>query len=143
MDLQSCITMFEKPLGIVAILEEESLFPKATDKTFEEKLKANHLGKSPTFAKPNHKTDKNAHFAIVHYAGTVSYNVTGWLEKNKDPLNDTVVEQLKSGDNPLLVHLFRDHPGQGRDEEEPKKGKKKKGGGNKTVSSFYTQQLNA
>merc|ERR1711874_744644 len=87
MDLQSCITMFEKPLGIVAILEEESLFPKATDKTFEEKLKANH------------KTDKNAHFAIIHYAGTVSYNVTGWLEKNKDPLNDTVVELLKSGSN--------------------------------------------
>ena len=28
MDLQSCITMFEKPLGILAILEEESLFPK-------------------------------------------------------------------------------------------------------------------
>jgi myosin heavy subunit len=38
---------------------------------------------------------------------------------------------------------LRDHPGQGREEEEPKKGKKKKGGGNKTVSSFYTQQLNA
>ncbi len=51
MDLQACITMFEKPMGILAILEEESLFPKATDKTFEEKLKANHLGKSPNFAK--------------------------------------------------------------------------------------------
>ena len=42
-------------------------------------------------AKPQSKTDKNAHFAVVHYAGTVSYNVTGWLEKNKDPVNDTVV----------------------------------------------------
>ena len=143
MDLQSCITMFEKPLGIMAILEEESLFPKATDKTFEEKLKANHLGKSPTFAKAQHKSDKNAHFAIVHYAGTVSYNVTGWLEKNKDPLNDTVVEQLKSGTNKLIVHCFRNHPGQGREEEGGLKGKKKKGGGGKTVSSFYTQQLNA
>merc|ERR1719481_736801 len=143
MDLQSCITMFEKPLGIVAILEEESLFPKATDKTFEEKLKANHLGKSPSFTKANHKTDKNAHFAIIHYAGTVSYNVTGWLEKNKDPLNDTVVELMKSGSNNLIVHCFRDHPGQGREEEGDKKGKKKKGGGGKTVSSFYTQQLNA
>eukprot|EP00091_Calanus_sinicus_P007064 TRINITY_DN17949_c0_g1_i1.p1 TRINITY_DN17949_c0_g1~~TRINITY_DN17949_c0_g1_i1.p1 ORF type:complete len:229 (-),score=72.20 TRINITY_DN17949_c0_g1_i1:459-1145(-) len=143
MDLQSCITMFEKPLGIVAILEEESLFPKATDKTFEEKLKANHLGKSPSFAKAQHKTDKNAHFGIIHYAGTVSYNVTGWLEKNKDPLNDTVVELLKSGSNKLISHCFRDHPGQGREEEGDKKGKKKKGGGGKTVSSFYTQQLNS
>merc|ERR1711881_158321 len=85
MDLAACIIMFEKPMGIWAILEEESLFPKATDKSFEDKLKAQHLGKSPPFAKPMTKTDKNAHFAIIHYAGTVSYNVTAWLEKNKDP----------------------------------------------------------
>ncbi|CAB4054204.1 MYH6_7 [Lepeophtheirus salmonis] len=91
MDLQSCITMFEKPMGILAILEEESLFPKATDKTFEDKLKTNHLGKSSNFTKASTKTDKSAHFAIVHYAGTVSYNLTGWLEKNKDPLNETVI----------------------------------------------------
>ena len=70
MDLQKCIDMFEKPMGILSILEEESLFPKATDKTFEEKLIANHLGKSPTFQKPKPGgADKNAHFAIVHYAG--------------------------------------------------------------------------
>merc|ERR1712066_919644 len=112
MDLAACIIMFEKPMGIWAILEEESLFPKATDKSFEEKLKAQHLGKSPTFAKPQSKTDKNAHFAIVHYAGTVSYNVTGWLEKNKDPVNDTVVDILKQASNALLVHIWADHPGQ-------------------------------
>lgn len=69
MDLQKCIDMFEKPMGILSILEEESLFPKATDKTFEEKLFTNHLGKSPTFQKPAQKGDKDSHFAIVHYAG--------------------------------------------------------------------------
>jgi myosin heavy subunit len=51
--------------GILAILEEESLFPKASDRTLEEKLKANHLGKSPNFVKAITKADKNAHFAIV------------------------------------------------------------------------------
>ena len=112
MDLQAAIIMFEKPMGLWAILEEESLFPKATDKSFEEKLKAS-LGKLPIFLKPQSKTDKNAHFAISHYAGIVSYNVTGWLEKNKDPVNDTVVEIFKStSSNPLLVHLWLDHPGQ-------------------------------
>merc|ERR1712001_159419 len=95
MDAAACINMFEKPMGIWAILEEETLFPKSTDKSFEDKLKAGHLGKSPPFAKPQSKTDKNAHFAVIHYAGTVSYNVTGWLEKNKDPVNDTVVDVLK------------------------------------------------
>merc|ERR1719150_3293341 len=95
MDAAACINMFEKPMGIWAILEEETLFPKSTDKSFEDKLKAGHLGKSAPFAKPQSKTDKNAHFAVIHYAGTVSYNVTGWLEKNKDPVNDTVVDVLK------------------------------------------------
>merc|ERR1719410_3359232 len=95
MDLAAAIIMFEKPMGIWAILEEESLFPKATDKSFEEKLKAS-LGKCGPFAKPQSKTDKNAHFAISHYAGIVNYNVTGWLEKNKGPVNDTVVEVMKS-----------------------------------------------
>merc|ERR1712170_145994 len=141
MDLAACIIMFEKPMGIWAILEEESLFPKATDKSFEEKLKAGHLGKSPSFAKPQSKTDKNAHFACIHYAGTVSYNVTGWLEKNKDPVNDTVVDVLKRGSCNLLVHLWRDHPGQSAPPEEEKGKKKKKGGGAKTVSSVYLVQL--
>ena len=48
-------------------MEEESLFPKATDRTFEEKLKANHLGKSPNFVKAITKFDKNAHFAIGNF----------------------------------------------------------------------------
>merc|ERR1711881_563461 len=45
MDLQVCITMFEKPMGLLAIWEEESLFPKATDDTFRGKLMDNLLGK--------------------------------------------------------------------------------------------------
>merc|ERR1712240_698346 len=126
--------------GIWAILEEESLFPKATDKSFEEKLKAS-LGKLPVFLKPQSKTDKNAHFAISHYAGIVSYNVTGWLEKNKDPVNDSVVEIFKSTSTcVLLVHLWLDHPGQPT--TSPKEeGKKKKKGGGKTVSSVYLVSL--
>ena len=77
MDLQKCIDMFEKPMGILSILEEESLFPKATDKTFEEKLIANHLGKSPTFQKPKPGgPDKNAHFSIIHYAGILRQDST-------------------------------------------------------------------
>merc|ERR1712038_1218221 len=102
MDLIACIIMFEKPMGIWAILEEESNFPKATDKTFEDKIKAQHLGKSANMAKAKSATDPNAHFAIIHYAGTVSYNVTGWLEKNKDPVNDTVVDVLKRGSCELM-----------------------------------------
>merc|ERR1712131_250609 len=140
MDLQKCITMFEKPMGLLAILEEESLFPKATDQTFAAKLHENLLGKCENFQKANPRPDPNAHFAVIHYAATVSYNLTGWLEKNKDPLNDTVVELMKNGSNALLVQCFADHPGQPLETPKDDGGRKKKGGG-KTVSSYFKGQL--
>merc|ERR1712020_127483 len=119
----------------------ESNFPKATDKSFEDKIKTQHLGKSAPMAKAKSATDPNAHFAIIHYAGTVSYNVTGWLEKNKDPVNDTVVDVLKRGSVALMITLWADHPGQSAPPEDPKEKKKKKKGGGKTVSSVYLVQL--
>nr|XP_023023710.1 myosin heavy chain, muscle isoform X22 [Leptinotarsa decemlineata] len=142
MDLAACIELIEKPMGILSILEEESMFPKATDKTFEEKLNTNHLGKSPNFQKPKPPKpgQQAAHFTLGHYAGNVPYNITGWLEKNKDPLNDTVVDLFKKGSNKLLVEIFADHPGQSGGAAE--KGRGKKGGGFATVSSAYKEQLN-
>ncbi|XP_034947013.1 myosin heavy chain, muscle isoform X17 [Chelonus insularis] len=145
MDLLACIELIEKPMGILSILEEESMFPKATDKTFEEKLNNNHLGKSPNFLKPKPPKpgQQAAHFAIGHYAGNVPYNITGWLEKNKDPLNDTVVDQFKKSSNKLLIEIFADHPGQSGDGgKDAKGGRGKKGGGFSTVSSSYKEQLN-
>merc|ERR1719278_2140654 len=139
MDLQKCIDMFEKPMAFLAIFEEESLFPKATDATFAEKLMTNLLGKWTQFAKPNPRPDPDAHFAIIHYAATVSYNLTGWLEKNKDPLNDTIVQLIKEGGNDLAIQCFADHPGQPL--ETPKDQDRKKGKGGKTVSSYFKGQL--
>ena len=71
----------------------------------------------------------------------------GWLEKNKDPLNDTVVELFKTGSNRLLKHMFLDHPGQSGEVDSGGggrgKGKKGRGGPSKTVSTFYKAQLDA
>uniref|UniRef100_A0A1Q3G4M4 Putative myosin class i heavy chain n=1 Tax=Culex tarsalis TaxID=7177 RepID=A0A1Q3G4M4_CULTA len=146
MDLLACIELIEKPMGILSILEEESMFPKATDQTFAEKLMNNHLGKSAPFQKPRPPKPgcQAGHFAIGHYAGVVSYNITGWLEKNKDPLNDTVVDQFKKGKNALIVEIFADHPGQSgaADAGGGKGGRGKKGAGFATVSSSYKEQLN-
>ncbi|XP_064546722.1 myosin heavy chain, muscle isoform X28 [Drosophila montana] len=145
MDLQLCIDLIEKPMGILSILEEESMFPKATDQTFSEKLTNTHLGKSAPFQKPKPPKpgQQAAHFAIGHYAGVVAYNITGWLEKNKDPLNDTVVDQFKKSKNNLLIEIFADHPGQSGGGEQAKGGRGKKGGGFATVSSAYKEQLNS
>jgi myosin heavy chain 6/7 len=67
--------------------------------------------------------------------------LTNWLEKNKDPLNDTIVELMKQGGNPLLVECFYDHPGQPLEVKKDAGGGGKKKGGGKTVTSFYKSQL--
>ncbi|KAJ3594896.1 hypothetical protein NHX12_004201 [Muraenolepis orangiensis] len=90
MDLQACIDLIENPMGIMSILEEECMFPKASDATFKAKLYVNPLGKPNNFQKPRIiKGKAEAHFSLVHYAVTVDYNICNWLVKNKDPLNET------------------------------------------------------
>ncbi|NXU04844.1 MYH3 protein, partial [Buphagus erythrorhynchus] len=107
MDLAACIELIEKPMGIFSILEEECMFPKATDTSFKNKLYDQHLGKCSSFQKPKPGKGKaEAHFSLVHYAGTVDYNITGWLEKNKDPLNETVIGLYQKSSVKILCHLY-------------------------------------
>ena len=88
------------------------MFPKATDMTFKAKLFDNHLGKSHNFQKPrNIKGKPEAHFSLIHYAGTVDYNIIGWLQKNKDPLNETVVDLYKKSSLKMLSSLFANYAG--------------------------------
>uniref|UniRef100_A0A2I3HFW6 Myosin motor domain-containing protein n=1 Tax=Nomascus leucogenys TaxID=61853 RepID=A0A2I3HFW6_NOMLE len=138
LDLQACIDLLEKPMGIFSILEEQCVFPKATDATFKAALYDNHLGKSSNFLKPKGGKSKGpeVHFELVHYAGTVGYNITGWLEKNKDPLNETVVGLFQKSSVAILALLFKE-------EEAPAGSKKQKRGSSfMTVSNFYREQLN-
>ena len=83
------------------------MFPKASDATFKNKLYDQHLGKSNNFQKPKPVKGKTeAHFSLVHYAGTVDYTITGWLDKNKDPLNETVVQLYQKASLKLLAFLY-------------------------------------
>ncbi|XP_078681754.1 uncharacterized protein LOC144916498 [Branchiostoma floridae x Branchiostoma belcheri] len=144
MDLQACLDLLEKPLGILSTLEEECIVPKATDKTFIEKLCAKHLGKNPKFTKPKASKKKYpAHFELGHYAGPVAYNITGWLEKNKDPVNETAVMVLKRGKVPLLPTIWKEYITQEEQagEKQAAGGKKKKGGSFQTVSAIHRGQL--
>lgn len=80
----SIFTLFyqQRPLGILSILDEECKFPKATDLTLLEKLHTNHE-KHANYEKPR-LTKTN--FIMKHYAGDVSYETKGFLDKNKDTL---------------------------------------------------------
>ncbi|KAL3088350.1 hypothetical protein niasHT_023910 [Heterodera trifolii] len=151
LDLQSCIELIEKPLGIISMLDEECIVPKATDGTFVQKLYDQHLGKHPNFkkAKPPKGKQAEADFSVQHYAGTVRYNAKSWLEKNKDPLNDSVVAVLKTNQKmPLLDAIWADYQTQEDVQEQQMRGKvlkgKKKGKAStfQTVSMMYRDSLN-
>ncbi|XP_037834647.1 myosin-4 [Kryptolebias marmoratus] len=143
MDLAACIELIEKPMGIFSILEEECMFPKSTDVSFKNKLYDQHLGKNSCFLKPKVVKGKpEAHFTLVHYAGNVDYNITGWLVKNKDPLNESVVQLYQKSSNKILAILYASYSGT---DEAPgggsKKGSKKKGASFQTVSALFRENL--
>ncbi|CAH8469517.1 unnamed protein product [Dicrocoelium dendriticum] len=105
LDLQPTIDLIEKPLGILALLDEECFFPKATDKSFVEKLlktQENH----PKVCKPEFRS--SADFGVLHYAGRVDYSSAQWLTKNMDPLNDTVVNLFLTSNDPLVQAIYQD-----------------------------------
>uniref|UniRef100_A0A668SQX4 Myosin, heavy chain b n=1 Tax=Oreochromis aureus TaxID=47969 RepID=A0A668SQX4_OREAU len=134
MDLAACIELIEKPMGIFSILEEECMFPKASDTTFKNKLYDQHLGKSSNFQKPKSVKGKaEAHFSLVHYAGTVDYSITGWLDKNKDPLNETVVQLYQKASLKLLAFLYSNYASS--------EAAKKKGASFQTVSALFRENL--
>ncbi|XP_019905362.2 myosin-10 isoform X4 [Esox lucius] len=114
LDLQPCIDLIERPVsirlanppGVLALLDEECWFPKATDKTFIDKL-VQEQGAHPKFQKPRQLKDK-ADFCIIHYAGKVDYKADEWLMKNMDPLNDNVATLLHQSTDKFVAELWKD-----------------------------------
>uniref|UniRef100_A0A8C5PUY2 Uncharacterized protein n=1 Tax=Leptobrachium leishanense TaxID=445787 RepID=A0A8C5PUY2_9ANUR len=109
LDLQPCIDLIERPAnppGVLSLLDEECWFPKATDKSFVEKV-IQELGTHPKFQKPRQLKDK-ADLCIIHYAGKVDYKADAWLTKNMDPLNDNVATLLHQSADKFTAELWKD-----------------------------------
>uniref|UniRef100_A0A8D3DBU5 Myosin, heavy chain 11b, smooth muscle n=1 Tax=Scophthalmus maximus TaxID=52904 RepID=A0A8D3DBU5_SCOMX len=109
LDLQPCIELIERPNnppGILALLDEECWFPKATDISFVDKLLNTHTG-HVKFSKPKQHKDKLM-FTVMHYAGKVDYNAANWLTKNMDPLNDNVTTLLSNSSSNFIQDLWKD-----------------------------------
>ncbi|KAK6050675.1 myosin head [Cooperia oncophora] len=107
LDLQACIELIEKPLGVISMLDEECIVPKASDMTLASKLNDQHLGKHPNFQKPRPPKGKQAeaHLAIVHLCRHCPIQC-----ERMDPLNDTAVSVLKANTgNQLMSELWADY----------------------------------
>ena len=106
LDLQPTIDLIElpNPIGIFSCLDEDSVMPKATDKSFTEKLHSLWERKTPKY-RPSRLGQG---FLLTHYAAEVEYSTEGWLEKNKDPLNDNVTRLLAASIDKHVANLFVD-----------------------------------
>ncbi|XP_023677874.2 myosin-11-like isoform X1 [Paramormyrops kingsleyae] len=142
LDLQPCIELIEKPSnlpGILALLDEECLFPKATDVSFVEKL-MNTQGNHCKFAKPKQLKSKTE-FSVLHYAGKVDYNAASWLTKNMDPLNDNVTQLLAISSSKFVQDLWKDVDHIVKLEQKGPGSSKTKKGMFRTVGQLYKESL--
>ncbi|XP_058854706.1 unconventional myosin-Va-like isoform X6 [Acipenser ruthenus] len=104
-DNQPCINLIEAKMGILDLLDEECRMPKGSDDTWAQKLYNTHLNKCALFHKPRLS---NKAFIIQHFADKVEYQCDGFLEKNKDTVNEEQITVLKTSKFELLVELFQD-----------------------------------
>lgn len=93
-----------KPIGIFSCLDEDCVMPKATDKTFTDKLHSLWDRKTQKYK----RSLLTQGFMLTHYAAEVEYNTEGWLEKNKDPLNDNLTRLLAASHDRYVASLFAD-----------------------------------
>uniref|UniRef100_A0A3Q2QNY7 Myosin VA n=1 Tax=Fundulus heteroclitus TaxID=8078 RepID=A0A3Q2QNY7_FUNHE len=104
-DNQPCINLIEAKMGILDLLDEECKMPKGSDDSWAQKLYNTHLKTCSLFEKPRMS---NRAFIIQHFADKVEYQCEGFLEKNKDTVNEEQINVLKASKFNLLVELFHD-----------------------------------
>ena len=154
LDLQPTIDLIEgggNVIGILSCLDEECIMPKATDLTFTEKVHSLWSadvapGEQPHPGRAKYELPKFAQgFIITHYAGKVEYRTDGWLEKNKDPLNDNLTRVLAASTQPYVASLFQGYasPGLLSSSVGFSMGKKRgvKKGAFRTVAQRHKEQL--
>ena len=118
LDLQPTIDLIEcsgSTIGILSLLDEECIMPKATDRTFTNKLHAIWATEPQSGEEAHPGTFKYEQarfeqgFIVHHYAGRVEYRTDGWLEKNKDPLNDNLTRVLAGSSEHYIASLFSEY----------------------------------
>jgi myosin-5 len=104
-DNQLCIDVIEGKMGILTLLDEESRLPAGADASFANKLHQNLIKpeQKEVFKKP--RFNQNA-FTITHYAHDVTYDVEGFIEKNRDTVPDEHLALLQESSNEFLKEVL-------------------------------------
>uniref|UniRef100_A0A4W4FGU6 Myosin IXB n=1 Tax=Electrophorus electricus TaxID=8005 RepID=A0A4W4FGU6_ELEEL len=102
-DNVGCIHLIsKKPTGLLYLLDEESNFPHATDKTLLAKFKQQHERNAYFVPTPVMEPA----FVILHFAGKVKYQIKDFREKNTDHMRPDIVALLRSSNSAYVRHLI-------------------------------------
>ncbi|XP_049784574.1 myosin-IIIb-like [Schistocerca cancellata] len=94
--------LLSRPMGLLALLDEESRFPRSTDKSLIDKFHSNIKSKHYIRPKSNALC-----FAVQHYAGRVIYQAEGFLDKNRNFLPPEVIQLLRQSHRDMVRFLFQ------------------------------------
>jgi len=104
-DNKLCLAMIEKHrTGVLGVLDEEIRLPNGSDSNFLQRLHKAQMG-CRYYRKPRMQVEQ---FTVVHYAGDVTYDVAGFLEKNKDKLGEGLLAVLQSSHKPFVSALVKE-----------------------------------
>ncbi|KAJ3117103.1 Myosin type-2 heavy chain 1 [Phlyctochytrium bullatum] len=103
-DNQPCIDMIENKLGILDLLDEESRLPSGSDGSLITKLYTRFAVPTQQFFEKPRFGQKA--FTIKHYACDVTYEIDGFIEKNKDTVSDEQLAVLNSSEFAFLKEVI-------------------------------------
>ncbi|KAJ9457265.1 Myosin-8 [Diplonema papillatum] len=105
-DNSPCLKMISGKGGIFALLDEECALGKGSDESFLDKI-TDACASVPAYKEffTKRTLDKSS-FIIHHYAGSVSYEVSGFLDKNRDTLKPAFRVCLRASSDPFVAQLL-------------------------------------
>lgn len=136
LDNEDVLQLLEvKGNGVFPLLDEELRLPQGSDQGFVRKVEKEHKGKSTRFVRDFRMAPES--FEIRHFAGTVKYDATNFMDKNKDKLYDHLEDLLSGSTNDFFRQMMEEH----RAQKPQPKGNNKASKNIDTLASRFCGQL--
>ncbi|KAG5446203.1 Unconventional myosin-XV, partial [Clonorchis sinensis] len=93
-----------RPNGIFHVCNDEASLAAGTDRSFLQRCQREHRD-HPNFSVPKLNSDDS--FAVVHFAGEITYKVAGFVDKNREQMRSEVLNLLIESTEPVVASMFQ------------------------------------